>query len=385
MASDNSTAQRKLRWGFFTTGNIASANYKAISHATNAECVAVASRELAKAKEWAAARNESLITFGSYDEIIASSAVDAVYIPLPTALHVEWVKKAAAAGKHVLCDKPVAVSSAQLKEMLAACDAAGVQFMDGVFFMHHDRLRYIEKYIRPSADGVSAVALGPLRQVTSGFTFPADEAFRASNIRVQKSLEPFGCVGTCAACLFVAIYFVNLSHNFSFAGDLAWYCVRIALFAFNYDHPTHALAICHEATSDGVPLTASGTVFFSEGRVLHFDCGFSTCFRQWAEIAGSEGHLSLDDFCLAKSPESCSFKVVMHPGLADPRTKTTDVEVRDCRQDTRMFEDFSKLVLEGKRDSFWPRVALQTQLVCDAIMKSLENGSTKVAVEPLDY
>ena len=72
-------------------------------------------------------------------ELLDDPNVQAVYIPLPTALRKEWVVKAANAGKHVLADKPVAVSSQEMEEMLSACKANEVQFMDGVMFMHHSR------------------------------------------------------------------------------------------------------------------------------------------------------------------------------------------------------------------------------------------------------
>jgi len=78
--------------------------------------------------------------FGLYDDLLAKDTVEAVYIPLPTGVGKEWVLRAAAAGKHVVCEKPCAPSVADLREMVAACRLHRVQFMDGVMFTHSRRL-----------------------------------------------------------------------------------------------------------------------------------------------------------------------------------------------------------------------------------------------------
>lgn len=171
------------------------------------------------------------------------------------------------------------------------------------------------------------------------------------------------------------------------AGDLAWYCVRFALFAFNYEMPESVVAFGHELNSEGVPVSVSGTVFWPGGRILCFDCGFSTVFRQTAEIAGTKGHIRLDDFCIARSHESCEYTMVTDPGLIENHSrvggKRTDVEIRDCNQEKCMFEHFSGLILAKRMEAFWPHVSLQTQGICDAIMESVAGGSTKVPVRAL--
>mgnify|MGYP001070526416 CR=1 FL=1 len=347
-------AGRKVRWGIMSTAGIATKNHLAATAARNATVVAVASRDAGRAAAWAAERGIPT-SYGSYEELLADASVEAVYVPLPTALHVEWVVKAAAAGKAVLCEKPVACNAGELRRMLAACDAAGVQWMDGVMFMHHTRLRAMASHF-PS--------LGDRRRVTVGFTFPADGDFLASNIRVKKELEPLGAVG-----------------------DLAWYAVRFALWAFDYATPEWVTATAHESTPDGVPLTVTGTVGFPGGRLLTFDVGFSIGFRQWAEVAGTAGNLCLDDFCIARSHESASFTVTTGAGLADAGARIADkravVEVRDCNQEAAMFETFSALVAAGKVDATWPRVSLQTQLVMDALMASIAADGARTPVAPL--
>ena len=117
---------------------------------------------------------------GSYEAVLADPRVDAVYVPLPTALHAEWVRKAAAAGKHVLLEKPIAVTPEEGEGMVAACAAAGVQLMDGTMWVHNPRAAEVAARLRgPGA------ALGALREVNSVFAFSGGAEFMSSNIRVK--------------------------------------------------------------------------------------------------------------------------------------------------------------------------------------------------------
>ena len=129
---------KKLRIGFLSTAGIGKKNWKAIFNSGNCVVAAVASRDVNKSLKYIAdcqrklAFAETPRAFGSYEELIASPDVDAVYIPLPTGLRKEFVLRAAAAGKHVLCEKPCAANAAELEEMLAVCRKNSVQFLDGV-------------------------------------------------------------------------------------------------------------------------------------------------------------------------------------------------------------------------------------------------------------
>src|SRR5689334_19449621 len=101
----------RLRWGILSTARIADAVLHGIRTSSNGDVVAVASRDADRAREWARERNIPTV-LGSYDELLASGEVDAVYVALPNSLHTEWTVKAANNGKHVLCEKPIAVNAA---------------------------------------------------------------------------------------------------------------------------------------------------------------------------------------------------------------------------------------------------------------------------------
>ena len=140
--TDAKATTTPLRVGIMGTANIARKNIAAIRVASGVEVVAVGSRSAARATTYAEENDLDPATcacYGSYQELLDSPNVDAVYIPLPTALHAEWAPKAALAGKHVLCEKPLARDAAELQTILASFDEnSGLVFMDGVMFMVRD-------------------------------------------------------------------------------------------------------------------------------------------------------------------------------------------------------------------------------------------------------
>jgi hypothetical protein len=201
-----------LRVGILSTANIARKNILALQDAAcvgivQASCVG--SRDAERARAFAAETGVPEALDGGYAAVLASPAVDVVYVPLPTALHAEWVPRAAAAGKHVLAEKPVARTAAELVPMLQALSSNDLVFMDGrsvsamricikillretcvcsgVMFRHHERLEAMKRAMDEGALG----AAGP-RHVSSGFSFRGDESFFKENIRCKPDGDPLG-------------------------------------------------------------------------------------------------------------------------------------------------------------------------------------------------
>ncbi|KAE9600158.1 putative D-xylose 1-dehydrogenase (NADP(+)) [Lupinus albus] len=135
------THEKAIRFGILGCAQIAIKLCKAITTATNATLHAIGSRSLEKAALFVAEHGlpEAVRVYGSYEEVVNDDEVDAIYIPLPTGLHVTWAVKAAERGKHVLLEKPVAMNVAGLDRILEACEAHEVQFMDGTMWVHHPR------------------------------------------------------------------------------------------------------------------------------------------------------------------------------------------------------------------------------------------------------
>jgi predicted dehydrogenase len=200
-------ADKKLRFGIIGCAGIAKKNVLAIKRSHSCKVVAVASRSLDKAVKFIEDNflsKEEVTAYGSYDELLASSSVDAVYIPLPTVLHLQWVTRAAEAGKHVLLEKPTAPSLGELKEIIAVCQKHNVIFMDGVMYMHHDRTKKLFHTLWTDP------LFQPVQRVQSSFTFHGDSNFLAGgNSRTSSSGDPLGALG-----------------------DLGWYCIRLGIMAF---------------------------------------------------------------------------------------------------------------------------------------------------------
>lgn len=363
----------QCRWGFLSTAGIARKNWQAIRDAGNARLVAVASRDVEKSRQFIAECQQHVpvdvppVALGSYEELIARDDVDAVYIPLPTGLRKEWVLRAAAAGKHVLVEKPVGVTAADVEEMIAACERAGVQFMDGVMFMHTKRL--VE--VRKALDDPTVV--GSIRRITTQFSFDGGDEFLRDNIRTRSDLEPQGCLG-----------------------DLGWYCIRFALWTMRYEMPLRVtgriLSEIHRAGSPApVPTQFSGELVFANNISASFYNSFITENQQWAHVSGNKGFLQIPDFVLpfAGGPTRFSvtkskFKVTGCQFDMNENSTTEHIDEPPNNapgsQESNLFREFSQLVCGGKRDPHWPRITLLTQRVMDACLKSARSGSVAVEI-----
>jgi predicted dehydrogenase len=355
--------QPLFRWGILSTAEIARKNWNAIRHSQNGVVTVVASRALERSRRFAA-KCQAVAPFaaapravGSYEELLAQEDVDGVYIPLPTALRKEWVLRAAQAGKHVVCEKPCAVSAADLSEMIEACRRQGVQFVDGVMFAHSRRLEVMRSVLN---DGQT---IGQIRRIDCGFSFDAPEEFFRTNIRVQSQLEPHGCLG-----------------------DLGWYCLRFVLWAMDWQLPRrasgHVLRQSQGAAGQApVPIEFSGELFFDGGVSAGFYCSFITRLQQRALICGARGCLAVSDYVLphfgcetefetsqpAQQILGCDFNL-------EPNTRRWPVpeysNSHPSAQESNLFRRFAEQVRSGKLNDAWPQMALTTQRVMQACRDS---------------
>lgn len=361
-------SETKLRWGILSTAQIARKNWKAIRNTRNATVAAVASRDAERSRRFIAEcqaeapMGNAVKAYGSYEELLADREVDAVYIPLPTGLRKEWVMRAAAAGKHIVCEKPCATSVAELGEMLEACRRHQVQFMDGVMFMHSRRLEAIRAVLDDSAD------IGQMRRITSSFSFLADEGFFRSNIRASSVLEPYGCLG-----------------------DLGWYCIRFALWARGEQLPRRVSGrILSEVAASGspapVPTEFSGELFFDDGVSCGFYCSFRTANEQWVTVSGTNGYIRVSDFVLpffgnqsAVELTNAWFEVSGCDFNMEERRRRIDVaeysNSHPTSQETNLFRNFSAQVQTGDLNEAWPAMAFETQQVMNACFDSARAGS----------
>lgn len=166
--------QKSIRWGVLGAAKIAREHLcPAINESRHGTLAALATRNPQKAQAFSE-RYPTLRIHESYDALLADPQIDAVYIPLPNHLHVPWVRKCVAAGKHVLCEKPIALHASEIDELIALRDASGLLVAEAVMVLHHPQWHRVRALL---AEG----AIGRLRQVDGAFCF--NNAADVDNIR----------------------------------------------------------------------------------------------------------------------------------------------------------------------------------------------------------
>ncbi len=320
-----------LRWGILSTANIGrAAVIPAIRASSNGTLAAVASRVSATAREFAATHGIPE-HFGSYDSLLRADTVDAVYIPLPNSLHREWTIKAAERGKHILCEKPLALTAAECHDMAAAAAANGVTLMEAFMYRFHPRIGRVETLIR---DG----ALGPLKLIRSAFTF---RLTKPGNIRLDRALGG-------GALMDVGCYCVNVSRTLAGrepAEVQAW-----ATFG-----PT------------GVDLELVGTLRFDGGLVAQFDCALTMERRESVEVAGTDGSIELPSAFL---PGTADTVAIQHRG----REPSIEHPVAGDDEYRLMVEHFADCALHHRPVRYPPGEAAANLRVIEALYRSARHG-----------
>ena len=353
-----------LRVGIMSTAAIATKNRRAIV-AAGLRVTAVASRDQSRAQAWADAAlacgdlPAPIRAHGSYEALLADEEVDAVYMPLPCGLHLPWVLACAKAGKHVLVEKPAAMNVEELETMVRACRDSNVVLLDGTMFHHHPRMAKI-------GEALHGGRLGELGRVVSAFSFRGDEGFFANNIRTKSELERFGCLG-----------------------DLAQYSIRFGLFVFAWELPATVRAVAHRRNEAGVPMDVSATFSWPTGgpdggpRTMIVDAAFTLAFRQFAEVVGTKGTLSVRDFVISRTHAACEHEVIDEPGLDAAHSNVVGAEERvrsGGNQEAAMWRAFAAQAQGAGFRAEWARWTLATQACLDAAMVSMANGGAETPV-----
>lgn len=284
-------------------------------------------------------------------------------MPLPTTLHVKWAVAAAKKGKHVLLEKPVAVSVKEFDEIVKVCEECGVQFMDGTMWMHHPRTEVMKGFLE---DGEK---FGKVKSIHTCFTFGADPDFLENDIRVKPDLDALGSLG-----------------------DEGWYCVRAILWANNYELPKTALATREPVLNKaGVLLSCGASLYWQDGRVATFYCSFLSNLTMDITAVGTKGTLHVHDFIIPYEEKKASFYAASESSFDDLVTKwgsqpSKHVIENDLPQEALMVTEFSRLVAEiksknAKPEKKWPTISRKTQLILDAVKASIDKGFEPVQIQ----
>ncbi len=311
---------RKIRWGVLGYARIARLEViPALRRAGNAEFFALASRDETRLAEARTAFPGLARTYRSYDALLRDPEVDAIYLPLPNSLHREWTLKAAALGKHVLCEKPLGLTAVEAREMAVGCASHGVMFMEAFMYRYTDRLRQVGEVLR-------AGALGDIKLVHASHRFLLN---RPDSIKLRPELGG-------GALYDVGCYPVN------FAGLVADH----AAGAPGAARPVSVAVEC--VRTGGIDESFSALLKYPSGLIASLHCGFNAQPRIAAEIIGTKGVLEVPDAFLGDA----GALTLIHG------QERHEICVAESDRYRLELEDFSDAILEKRA----PRLSLAESL-----------------------
>lgn len=245
-----------VHWGLLSTAKINRKIIPAIRASPSGKLAAVASRDLPKAiayaKEW-----DIPLSFGSYEELLASNKIDAVYIGLPNHLHAEWSIKAMQAGKHVLCEKPLALSLAEVDAMIEASLRTQRVLAEAFMYRHHPQTIIAGEWVKDGKIGKPNLLRGIFNYKLTG----------ADNIRLKPE---YG-----GGCLW----------------DVGIYPLSFAQYIFG--GPPFQVQGYQALGETGIDMLFSGQMIYPNGQIAQISSSFDSPYRTQVEIFGTEGQLTL--------------------------------------------------------------------------------------------
>jgi predicted dehydrogenase len=329
------TTVQPLRWGILGAANIAVKKVvPAMRGSPLSEVVAIASRRMGKARA-AAAELDIPRAYGSYEELLADADIEAVYIPLPNHLHVPWSIRAAKAGKHVLCEKPIALNAEEARALIAARDEHRVCIAEAFMVRMHPQWQEVERLI---ASG----RIGPLRLITGHFSYYRRDA---SDIRSHPEWGGGALM------------------------DIGCYPIFIARWMFGTE-PEDVAAMVDRDPDFGVDRLTSGLLRFPNGQAV-FTCAGQLVPYQRVHLFGERGRIEVEIPFNAPPDAPCRIFVDDGSMLGGRSAATLELPVAD--QYRLQSERFARAV---RGDGTVP-VALETAVgnmeVIDAMFRAAES------------
>jgi predicted dehydrogenase len=326
----------KLRWGVLSTASIGLRKVvPAMQHGEYTSVVAIASRDLGKAREAAAAHGIPT-AYGSYEELLADPNIDAIYNPLPNQFHVPWTIKAAEAGKHVLCEKPISLTVAEAESLLAVRSRTGVKI--GEAFM----IRSYPQWLR-LRELLNQGRVGELRSIVGFFSY-----FNIDPANIRNQVE---CGGGALM-------------------DIGCYLVHASRYAFAQE-PTCVLARIDRDAQMHTDRLTSAILDFSAGQSI-FTCSTQLVPYQRIHFLGTRGRIELE--IPFNAPIDRPTRLFIDDG-GDPLGRGITTETFPvCDQYTLQGDAFSKAILENTEVPVPLEDSIKNMAVIEAIFRSANSG-----------
>ena len=321
-----------VRWGVLSTATINRKVVPATQAAARCEVVAIGSRDRSRA-EAAASEFGVARAYGSYEEVLSDPDVDAIYNPLPNDLHERWTIQAARAGKHVMCEKPLAMTVAEAERMVAACRDEGVLLMEAFMYRLHPTWEAVREL-------VDSNRIGDLEAVQTWFSYFNDDPANIRNIPASGG---------------GALY------------DVGCYAVNVSRMLFGAE-PVRVQGSVHRDPDLGVDVVTSGVLDFPTG-VATFTCSTRTEPDQRVHVYGTEGRIAVE--IPFNIPLDLPTRVFVTAGGDPPVAPNTEVlTFEPANQYTIQAERFAGAVLDGTPVPIPPADAVANLRVIEELFRA---------------
>jgi predicted dehydrogenase len=330
----------KIRWGVLSTAAIGLKKViPAMQRGVRSEVVAIASRDLARATRAASALGIAK-AYRSYEELLADREIDAVYNPLPNHLHVQWTIKAAEAGKHVLCEKPLSLTAAEAESLLAVRERTKVKI--GEAFM----IRCAPQWLR-LRELLSQGRVGELRSIVGFFSYFNDDP---ANIRNRVDSGGGGLM------------------------DIGCYLVHASRFAFGQE-PTRVIANIERDPKMRTDRMASGILDFPAGQSI-FTCSTQLVPYQRIHFLGTQGRIEIE--IPFNAPNDRPTRMFIDGGGDLSGSTITTETFPVCDQYTLQGDAFSRAILDNGDVPVSIEDGIGNMATIDALFRSAESGQWEV-------
>jgi len=327
---------RKLRWGILSTANIGLRKViPGMQLGENISVDAIASRDLARAK--AAATALGIPTaYGSYEELLADANIDAIYNPLPNQLHVPWTMKAAEAGKHVLCEKPLSLTVAEAESLLAVRARTGVKIGEAFMVNCHPQWIRLRELLKENR-------IGELRSIVGYFSY---SGLDPSNYRAHVEFGGGGLMD-------IGCYFIHASRH-AFA-----------------EEPKRVVGLIDRGPQMGIDHLTSAILDFPNGHCI-FTCSTQLVPYQRVHFVGTRGRIEIEIPFNAPPDRPTRLFIDMSGDLFGGGITTEIFPV--CDQYTQQGDAFSKAVLEDTEVPVPVEDSIRNMAVIEAVFNSASSG-----------
>lgn len=327
---------KPVRWGILSTAKIGLQKViPAMQRSETCEIRAIASRDLSAAQTAARALGIP-VAYGSYDELLADSEIEAIYNPLPNHLHVPLSIRAAEAGKHVLCEKPIALDANEARTLVEARDRTGVLIQEAFMVRYHPQWLRVREIVRNGR-------IGTLRSVQGFFSYNNRDP---NNIRNMADIGGGG------------LY------------DIGCYPITGARFVFE-DEPARAMGLIERDPEWGIDRLTSAILEFSGGHAT-FTCSTQIVPYQRIHFFGTSGRIEIEIPFNAPPDRTCRIFIDDGTQLGNAGVQVEELPTTD--QYTVQGEVISDAIRSGKPLEFPLENALHGMRIIDAVFRSAETG-----------